>query len=161
MPKSVISRRSFDLDAVLSRLSYTVETVLEAAVEQASLFERVAHYRVEAMRSRLVLEMELERLKADLELSIRKQAADIDEKITEGAIKARIAANGLVQMAQNRLSEAEAQEEYAKLLLEAYRHRRDSLEVVAQQSSAERSMSRLVEEGLNETRRQLAGKYRG
>ena len=144
-----------------NKLAYTVETVLSAAVEQAVLFGAAANYRVVKMRARAAAEIELERIRADVELTIRKQARDTDEKVTEGHIKALLTANKTVQYQQNRVAEAEAEDEYAKLLLEAYRHRRDSLEVVGQQSGAERAMSRMVEEGLQESRRELREKYRG
>lgn len=151
------------LDKILATLEYTVETIQEAAVIQAPAFEAAANYRVDQMRRRQALEMNLERLRADIELTIRKQAADIDEKITEGAIKARLTTNKLVQRAQDELNAAEAMEEYSKLLLEAYRHRRDSLEVVGQLSGAERAMARIVENTQETTRavhQALDKKYR-
>jgi hypothetical protein len=107
--------------------------------------------------------MELERLKADVELTIRNNAAVLGEKITEGGIKAHVISNPMVQKGQSDLAEAETEEEYSKLLLEAYRHRRDSLEVVGQQSGAERALSRMVQEGTEQdlaaTRDRLRQKY--
>jgi predicted O-linked N-acetylglucosamine transferase (SPINDLY family) len=150
------------LEKLLEKLAYTVETVQEAAVEQAVSFEAAANYRVDHMRRRMALEMELERLRAEIELAIRKQAAEIGEKPTEGAIKARLAVHKLIQRAENDLRAAEAMEEYAKLLLEAYRHRRDSLEVVGQLSGAERAMARIVEDAQRQSlsdQRALTDKY--
>lgn len=161
-----VSRLVYIVDPtfLVEKLKFTDEGVVEAALEGASLFEAAARYRVGKMRSKASAEMNLDRIKADTELAIRKEAAAEGEKITEGNIKAKLAVDDDVAEAQRRYNEAEADEEYSRLLVEAYRIRRDSLKAIVELTGAERAMGKIVESNqasLEETRKKLANKYPG
>lgn len=152
------------LERLLRKLDFSAETVAEAATEQPRLFFEAAEYRVDKMRQYLQLEMDVARIRADRSLAERKHARDNEQRITEGNLAELLTVNPKVIELQNQLAEAEANNEYAKLLLEAYRHRRDCLSVVERLTGAERAMQKLVDANLEEmrkVRRNLEGKYPG
>lgn len=153
-----------DIQRLLDGLSFTVEGAVEAALEAAMLFEKAASYRVEKMRLRAAAEMALEQIRAELELLYRKEAAEEGDKITEKNVNAKLAIDPKVQTAQVWLDNHLADEEYAKLLLEAYRMRRDSMKAVVDLTGAERSLQALAEkstEKLEQTLQILKQKYPG
>jgi hypothetical protein len=152
------------LQQLLDRLDFSVEDIVNAAAEEARLFEKAASYRVSKMRERAAAEMQLDQIKADKELSVRNGAAAIGEKLNEGHIKAKVVTEPNVIKAQREFNDREALEEHSKLLIEAFRIRGKMIEALGNLTSRERFMEHVVSENqrkLAETRKNLDRKYSG
>jgi hypothetical protein len=152
------------IEKLLSSLDFTAESLVNSAIEQARLFEQSATYRVAKMRERSAAKMRLEQISAERELSIRSAAAAVGDKPTEGHIKAKLVLDPKVSLAQEEFNEADAYEEHSKLLVEAFRHRRDMIKSVGDLTRTEQSMEHIVEENqrkLQQTREKLRKKFPG
>ena len=152
------------LDSLLQSLDFSAEGMVDAAVEQAKLYEKAANYRVQRMRERSAADMQLEQISAERELVLRSTAAAIGDKLTEGHIKAKLAIDEGVREAQRVYNEAEALDEHSKLLVRAFDQRKDMLEVVSRLTSTERAMEAYARESrtqLADTKESLERKYRG
>lgn len=163
--KAKVTRSSPDpLEDLLARLDFSPEAVVTAAAEQPILFLKAARYRVTRMRNRLQAAMQCEEVRADKAMALRSNARSSGERITEGAIAELLTVSPAVKNAQDVANTATEEEEFAKLLLEAFRHRRDCLKVIGDLTGAERAVRMLHEastEKLQQSRRALEGKYPG
>lgn len=125
-----------ELEDLLARLYFPEEEIQQAVLEQAKLFLAAADYRVKKMKSRQDAAYALDRLRAGYSLQVRKKfaAANVGGKrnVTEGQIKDTLERVEAINSAQEALGSAEALEEWSKLVLEAYRQRRDVLKILAQ-----------------------------
>ncbi len=164
------SRTRFEDEPVMSvkelvkRLAYTEESVMLAGQDQASLFKIAADHRIAAYRALQYAQNQLDQLKAATELAYRAEAVALGEKMTDSIAEAKVASDPKVVELQQKLSDAKTEDESMKLLLEAYRQRRDSLEVVAQWRGAAYRAQQAVELGTSElqkVRRNLDAKYSG
>jgi hypothetical protein len=124
------------LEDLLDRLYFPEEEIQQAVLEQAKLFLAAADYRVKKMTARQSAAYALERLRAGYSLQVRKkfQAANAGGKrnVTEGYIKDTLERVEAINSAQEVLGQAESLEEWSKLVLEAYKQRRDVLKILAQ-----------------------------
>lgn len=132
---------------LLKALDFTPETIAQAATEQPGLFMVAAEYRVDKLRARATAAVAHERIRAEQSLKLRAEARESGEKLTEAGIQDHLAVNRYAQEAAGSLAAAEESEEFAKLLLEAYRMRRDCLRVVAELVGVEVAMQKAVEAG--------------
>jgi len=147
---------------LIHRLAFSQDNVMSAAAEQPVLFFQAAEYRIAIYRKYQSAKQEFGTVKAAVSLSIRQEFADKGEKTTEGAIEARTLLDENVNIAQHALQEAEAEEEASKLMLEAYRMRRDSLKVMMEWRGADLRAQQAQEFGsaaFNETRSNLERRY--
>lgn len=153
-----------NLRYLLDSLDFSDEDVVEAAKKQAKLFLEAARFRVRKMRERIGAEAKYKALQASKGAKYRKSLATTGARVTEGQISERVTANAEVKRALEAFQEAQEVEEFSKLLLEAYRMRRDSAKVVAELIGAEIYISKL---GLGQTtemdkmRKRLEDKYPG
>jgi hypothetical protein len=115
---------------LIKRLPLVDENILAEAAKQPMLFIDAARYRVAKMRSRLKSEATLEYATAAVALKIRVRRAD-GEKLTEGAVKAKVAKNLSLRTLRTACDDSTAREEFSKLILEAYRMRRDGIRIIA------------------------------
>jgi hypothetical protein len=150
------------VDLLLQKLAFLPEAIVEAAAEQSRLFMDAVDYRMSAMDHRIQAEAALAELEASKSLSIRSSGAE--ERITEGKIKAMLTADPKMQKFTQAFNQAERNEEYAKLLVDAYRMRRDCLRIVGELAAREMALGAIAEEGANKVtalRGKLKQKYPG
>jgi hypothetical protein len=156
--------RPVDVTRLINRLDFTMESLVAAELEQAKLFEEVARYRVQALGAFTAAELRRDQVRAETELTIRKRAAAADEKITEGNVKAQIETDAFVRKAEAFVITTRKRDEYSKLLVEAYRHRRDAMQDVATlvgRAEAAEQRAKQYEQEMKKTQRALKEKYPG
>ena len=124
--KSTIST----VEEIIKRLPIIRENIFAEAAEMPKLFIDAARYRVRQLQRRSSAELELEALDASLSLRVRARLSG--DKPTEGTIKANVATNKKIMAAKKKLAEAEAREEFSKLLIDTCRMRRDGIRVIAE-----------------------------
>jgi len=132
-----------DASLLIDALDINADLLEKAAMVQPKLFLEAARIRVQKMRSRRIYESMLEAKKASLGLRIRRKHAELGEKLTEAHITSRILQDEAVTEIAGKLHRAEEEEEFAKLLVEAFRQRRDVLKVISEQRNAEAYLGRV------------------
>ncbi len=142
-----------DLRTLLGRLEFSEENLEQAVLEQAKLFMVAANYRVLKMRQRQQVEGQLKQQTAALALQYRKKARTKNGKrqLTEGYLSDLLAWSPRLGGLKEKTQRAEQLEEYAKLLLEAFRQRRDALKILATFAYLEDSV-RLKQAGMDRIR---------
>ena len=120
-----------DREILLERLAFAQEEVEDAALEQAKLFMAAATYRISKMRVRQEAEMYVDNLRVDYSIKMRVKYKG-QKGTTEGAIKEMVQRVPELRLAESELAKAKRLEEWAKLMLDAYEHRRSSLKVLTQ-----------------------------
>lgn len=113
------------------------ENVMEEAARQPQLFVHVARYRVGRMRRLSQLRARMEYLSSRIAQATRGRVKERGGRITEAQIKERVRIDRRMRRLQSRLDLIEAQDEFAKLLLEAFRMRRDALRIIGEGQIAE------------------------
>lgn len=122
---------------LIEQLAVIDENILAEAATQPAKFVDAARYRVQAMRGRMQAMAQYETWKSRLGLHYRRSKTQDDKRVTEGEIKDRIQVHAKTQIYDDRLQKAFAREEFAKLLLEAYRMRRDGIRIIHEGQLAE------------------------
>jgi hypothetical protein len=131
MPNKKLLIGEVSLEDLLERLAFAEEGVQHAALDQAKLYMAAATYRIKKMRSRQEAESALENIRVDLSLRVRAKQKG-QKGVTERYLTDLVEANLSLRSMKEAASKAKRGEEWAKLLLEAYEHRRGSLKVLAQ-----------------------------
>ncbi len=147
---------------MLANIDFSPENVVATAAAQARLFLEAADYRMDCYRKRQMAETRLERQRVQEAQELRQKAKEIGEKTTEANVAEMVSYNPEIRQLQDTLFMAEESEEASKLLLEAYRMRRDCLRVVAELVSSELAMGKVVaaeREKMTNVKRRLAEKY--
>jgi hypothetical protein len=116
---------------LIKKLPIVAENILEEAANQPQLFVEAAYYRVGKMRKQNQSGAALAHHISHMATKIRNKKNEAGEKITEGALKERIEINEATQQLREANSQAYCEEEFAKLLLEAFRMRAKALHVIA------------------------------
>jgi hypothetical protein len=118
---------------LLDNISFQDEEVVQAAMVQPKLYLEACRLRVQKMRARMQLDSMLRVKEADVELRIRKWYTDRSkDKPTESHIKAKISKDKPLQELTKRRQEVFQEEEFCKLLVEAFRMRMSALKVVGE-----------------------------
>lgn len=136
---------------LIRRLSVIDENVYKEAVLQPMLYVDLARYRVAKMRERCQAEAALQAFDAERSMTLR--ASKRDQKVTEGYFKARLHKHPRHRQLVATLNEAEAREEFGKLLLEAGRMRNTAIKIVADAQMVEGHRSTMNLERDNANRR--------
>lgn len=118
---------------LISRLAVVDENILYENAMMPMLFVDAARYRVQKMRERSEIELTLETYVAMYGLQVRRTAV----KATEGYIKSRIHRRKKYKALSLALIQAQAREEFSKLLIQAYHMRKTGLEIIANAQRAE------------------------
>lgn len=126
-----------DLDSLIDKIPLVAENVVEEAAGQPMLYIEASRFRVEAMRRTGRAKAHLEYLRSRVGMLIRQRYRANGQKVTEWAVKEQVDCNKKVRLAIRDLNNAEADEEFAKLLLDAFRQRRDAIRVTAESQLAE------------------------
>jgi len=121
-----------DFDELISKLAFPQELAIKAAAEQPGLFIKAARARVQTMRRSAQAHANLDTTEADVALQTRAALVSRGEKITEATVAALVAIDAAVLDAQKAARAADSHEELGKLIVEAYRHRRDVIRVIAE-----------------------------
>lgn len=147
---------------LLSDLQITAESIYEDAQTLPSKFMEAAKFRVTCMRNLAAADMAHDMARAQADLEIRQEAEDSGEKITEAKVKAAIDIHPMVLPAREKFHEEEALSEHSKLLVEAFRIKRDCLDILSRLTITERSIDSNIREHtkrLEKVRADLAQKY--
>lgn len=157
-------KSTIDLDALLERLEFTQENIIEATLEQTKLHHQAAMYRVQAYYAKTEAEMKLELRKASCALRIRRQEDEKKkgERKTETYIKELITKDTNYQIAVTRLNRATRKEMFAKLLLETFEMRMQCIRVITQVTGMERAVESAMKkktEELDRAHKNMKGRY--
>jgi hypothetical protein len=121
------------LEDLIERLSFAEEETQSAALEQAKLYMAAADYRIRKMKIHQETEAKWDDVKVRRSLQLRaKYAGGAKKGMTERYLNDLIDNSREVRDARDEASRAKRQEEWAKLLLEAYDHRRSTLKILTQ-----------------------------
>ena len=131
------------VDDLIKGLSFSDEEVVDAAKMQPTLFLHASRLRIQTMRNRVAAEARLQAERAERAGKFRMRGKEAGERVTEGQVQERLARIPEIIKLTKEVTDAEEYEEWSKLLLEAYRMRRDALKVVADMLGAEVYVSRM------------------
>jgi hypothetical protein len=149
---------------LLSKIDFSPDNVVGAAADQALLFVEAIQFRLSCLEKRSDAKMAWERIKAETELNIRKEYRDLGSKITEGNIDSLTLLDKSVSAAAKAYAEADVYDEYSKLVVEAFRMRRDCLRIVDDMTRDEVGLQRAAETGaekMRDSRRKLRDRFPG
>lgn len=147
-----------DIRRLLRKLDFQDTEIVAAAQEQGLLFFEASKLRSQKYRLRMNREAAVDLVKSEVLLAEKAALIEAGESFTMGSLHARVVVNPEYQKATRRLRMAIEEEEAAKLLLDAFKHRRDALKVVLEQNRAELGIGSINLKGLRE---QLYQKYPG
>lgn len=158
-----ILRKKVNIFRLLKQLDFSDEEVVYASKSQPKLFVEAIRFRVQMMRDRTEIESQLSLAKSKKSAKFRALLKERGERATEGQVQERMGADPEIVSLTAQLNSAEQAEEYAKLLLEAFRMRRDALKVVADVIGAELFISKreFGTTELQKMKRSLEAKYPG
>lgn len=139
-------------DSLLASLAVIDENINYEAVRQPALFIEAVRYYVDKMKAYSQAEAAFEAFIARRGLAIRASTRG-RERATEGYIKARIQKHSKFKLLQEQMFASKADDVFAKLLLEAYRMRRDAIKILADSQNYEASKSVMDIERVDVTRR--------
>jgi hypothetical protein len=152
---------------LIGALGVVDENIFAEAARMAEWFAKAARYRVDQMRRRSRAEIALEEWSATLNLRYRARASHLQERRTEAYFKARITLSPRYKRLLRTKDRADRREELSKLILEAYRMRRDGIKIIAENQTygaltAERILERSRQKGrlrgaADRLKRKLAG----
>lgn len=151
-----------NIASLLNKIDFSPERVVDAACENSLLFVQAIEYRRQCLEKAKNAKMSWEKGKAEKDLSIRRNARQNDEKVTEGHITSQILVDPGVDKLAQELSKAEVHDEYSKLVVEAFRMRRDCLRIVDDLVRDEVGLQRAVEAGsekLQKLRKDVSERY--
>lgn len=149
---------------LLKAIDFSAVNVVQAAAENPTLFVRAAEYRLTCLRARNAAKMEWEKAQAETDLAIRREARLTGDKITEALVSNQVTVNSTVAHYAVKFSEADELDEFSKLIIEAFRMRRDCLRIVGELTRDELSLARATEAGAEKlavTRRKLKERFPG
>lgn len=150
------------MEELIGKLSFSPETIIEAAMEQPSLFAEMSGLRAEAMREAARAKWDHELSCSEVANAFRHEDAETGFKTTENNIAERVRLEPAIAIAVGKKNETEALEEQSRLLIDAFRMRRDCLRIIADLAGlgigAEAAASDAMNK-LGKVRQQLAAKY--
>lgn len=156
-------RRSPVLE-LLDKLAFSSDDVIGAEEQTPLLFREAIDLRYQTLDAKFAAKRAWEVKQAERSLAIRQEAKAAGEKMTEGLVDAMLLLDPEVAPLAAERDRAEAADEYLKLVVEAFRIRRDSLDVIGYLVRGEMSVQRAVEanaEKVRVTRDKLRNKYPG
>jgi len=128
---------AIDSNLLIKRLALVDENILAEAALQPQRFVDAARYRVEAMKQRAQAQAELEYRRSRLALAVRAKVAASGERATDKNTAERVENHSMIRELRAKLDRALEVEEFARLIMEAYRMRRDAIRVIAETQIAE------------------------
>ncbi len=159
-----LDKDGINIKALLDHIDFSSDNVVEAATENAPLFRIAIDYRIECLRNRNAAKMSWEVAKADKELRIREDARNNGERVTERNVEAIILVDPAITDLQEKYNRADEIDEYSKLVVEAFRMRRDCLRIIGDLTRTDFSIQKDLETGhekLENTRKKLRQRFPG
>lgn len=127
-----------DLHDLIDTLDFSDEDIESAATQQPGLFLEAARFRVQKMRQRAQAEFRLDLAAANRAVQLREIKSEDGKKVfTEPAIKERVMKTKKVRIIRRKMERAFEAEEFGKLLVEAFRQRKDAIKIVMDSRLAE------------------------
>jgi hypothetical protein len=151
-------------EGLVKRLAFSNETILQDTASQPGLFIKAAEYRITCLRRLLRTKVQADAAEAQAGFRARGLLESRGEKTTEKRVQELVCTDQDYMDEQEARQQATIEEEASKLLVEAYRHRRDCLKLVVEMVSSEVSLQTAVETGqakLERARKNIKEKYRG
>jgi hypothetical protein len=155
------------LKKLLVKLDFSDEDITRAAVETPSLYLSAGRFRVQKMRLRLKALHRLDIAAAEAGLRIRKEKDSKGKKLyTEPQVKEKIVLSPEVRMKRKRLDRAYEEEEFGKLLVDAFRYRKDVVRMIVDGNLAEgagelrNAKENMVRSDMKEMGKKVRNKYR-
>ncbi len=161
-PKHVSRPSGRSIGALLGQIDFSPENVVQAASVNSVLFIEAVQHRYESLSKRTAAKMLMEQITAGKDLNLRAEARATGDKTTENQIKATLTMDPEVAEATEKFNKAEELDEYMKLVVEAFRMRRDCLQIVAGLVRNEMSAQSAYEAGaekLSATRKKLRDRF--
>jgi hypothetical protein len=149
---TTIIHEPVNLKKLLAKLDFVDEEVANAAKEQPMLYLTAARFRIQKMQRRIQAESSLAVTKAQRGAKFRAKVAEGGERVTEGRVNEMLVKDKEVRQLEDTARAAAEQEEFAKMLLDAYRMRKDALKIVVDLMGAELYVQRSME-GTGELRK--------
>ena len=149
---------------LIGLMDFSQEGLADALLVQPGLFLKAARYRIEKLRILQQAEAALDDIELDTAMRVRN-AERPDGKITEKYIEQETERDSRVKEARHRRDEAKALEEWAKLLLDAFRERGSMAKALVQLIGAEAAIDsgfirgELERMGLNRLKDSVAKRY--
>jgi hypothetical protein len=142
-------------ESLIQSLALVDENILAEAARQPILFIDAARYRVGAMRRRAQAAAELDatRSRVALVLRARNNSGEREKKLTDAGVKDKVETQTAVRTLRAGMERAYEVEELSKLILEAYRMRRDAIRVIAETQIAEGMRGSKEVERIEQTRK--------
>jgi hypothetical protein len=157
-------RNSESVDELLANLEFSPESVVTAACEQPKFFVQAVEYRMLTYGAATRARMAFDSGEAARALDLRHQARISGDKMTEGNLKELLLTDEAVMELDRLQHAAEEEEEWAKLLVEAFRMRRDCLKIVGELVGQEQATRQYYENSadkMTRAREDLKRKYPG
>lgn len=126
-----------EVDELIEKLPLVDTNILEEAARQPLLFIEASRHRVDCMRKRAQAAARVDYFEARVATVIRTRHKDAGKRISEAGIRELVGQNKKLRQAQRDLSRAEEDEEFSKLLLDAFKQRRDAIRITAETRIAE------------------------
>jgi len=141
-------------ESLIQSLALVDENILAEAARQPILFIDAARYRVAAMRGRAQAAAELDATRSRVALVLRARNSTAGEKkMTDAGVKDKVETQTVVRTLRGSMERAYEVEELSKLILEAYRMRRDAIRVIAETQIAEGMRGSKEVERIEQTRK--------
>lgn len=131
-----------EIDEILEELDFRTEAVEDAARTLPKLWVEAAKYRVRIMRQRMERAAALDLSKVDAAKTFRDES---DGKVTVQMVNEAVEVADSVQAAQAAFNAALQHEEFAKLILEGLRMKKNAIQVTADLSRGDNSMDKAAE----------------
>ncbi len=135
--KSTTKPLSGIVDILVKGLDFDHSDLIAGISDQLRLFETASRYRISKMEARMLLDSKYELLRSEVAAAFRESCTERGEKFTVDSVKEAVTSEQSIQDLRAKLETAEREEEYSKLLLEAFRQRRDMLRMVVDLSKGE------------------------
>ena len=158
------SPTTIDPQGLLSKVDFEPENVVSAAAINSVLYVDAINYRLECLTRKSEAELTAKRAWAEAELVVRDTAAKAGEKITEGHVKALLTTDAYVSDTQRTFADAEALDEYSKLVVKVFEMRKDCLQIVSKWTHEEMRLGSIVDaarEQLSATRDKARSRFPG
>jgi hypothetical protein len=149
---------------LLGKIDFSPDNVVAAAAENSVLFCEAIEFRRDALAERSRAKMDLEREQAQFDVEARRTAKSLGEKTTERQIESMSLLDDVIRERLEHFSKTEEMEEYTKLVVEAFRMRRDCLQIIGGLVRNELSMQSAYEAGaekMTDQRRNLRERFPG
>ena len=150
---------------LVEQLDLSEENLTAALQTQPTLFMSAAEYRVQCLRRRTGASADLGRIRAEVAIRVRDEAVASGHKITVQQVDAGVESDEEVQEAVLADNEARAEDEFSKLLVEAFRERGNMatamVRLVGAEAAKESGLVRaeLDRLGLGKVREELEDRY--